>query len=179
MRTSYRTSALLLMLLGVALFSCKKEDTSAGIEITNGSFEDSGFSTDGWVVSNTGSSSDVPTGGGAFSLMIAPDGVPAEGYADYTINNLSGTKNLKLTCCIKAFDSWPGSVSLRKVSSSGVISVLGTEASDVSEWTLKTIETSATFNSGDKLVVHLSAGSTEIPVATQYDLFDLVTLSEE
>ncbi len=158
--------------------SCKKEDVPAGLTITNGSFENGSFSTEGWTTQNTSSSTDVPADGGTYSLKIDPGTFPDEGYADYTIEDLSGTKNLRLTCYCKAFGAWPGSVTMRKLEEDGTSVILGTEASDVNAWTMQTIEVSVNFVQGDKLIIHLSAGSTEIPVDTQYALFDKVELSE-
>ena len=60
-----------------------------------------------------------------------------------------------------------------------VTTVLANVASDENNWVIKTLEVTTSFNSGDNLLVQLSAGSTEVPVASQYVLFDLVELTAE
>jgi hypothetical protein len=160
--------------------SCNKEETpDAGIQISNGSFESDGsFSTSDWTVANGSSSTDVPTGGGSFSLKLSPGTSPAEGYADYIISDLTGSQTFNLSCYMRAFDSWPGSISLKKRTADNVTTILASEASSAGEWVEKNISATATFDSGDVLIVHLSSGSTEIPVDTKYVLFDLVTLTQ-
>jgi len=170
-----------ILILFAALAGCKKEETPQPGDnlVINGSFEDNGsFSLDGWTDNNTASNTDVPSGGGNFSLKITPASSPAEGYADYEITDITGTKNFKLTCYIKASGDWPGSVTLRKIDTDGNTTVLGSEATSENAWTSKSIEITTTMATGDKLVVHLSAGSTEAGAPDQYALFDLVELKE-
>ncbi|MFI5171797.1 MAG: carbohydrate binding domain-containing protein [Chitinophagales bacterium] len=171
---------LSLIISGV-LISCKKDDVPLdGALITNGSFEDgNNFSTDGWLTSNTSSNTNVPAGGGQFSLKISPMTSPSEGFASYTIEGLEGTKILNLSCYINSFDNWPGSISLKKINTDNITTIIATIASDENSWLQKTLEVTATFSTGDKLIVYLSAGSTEVPVASQYVLFDLVELTAE
>ncbi len=172
-------SSLLLITLFIA--ACKKEDTIQPGDnlITNASFEDNGnFSLDGWVDNNSSSDTDVPGGGGNFSLKIAPATSPAEGYANFEINDLQGTKSFKLSAWVKSFGDWPGSVALRKVDSDGIVTILATQASSTNTWEEKIIEITTTLSTGDKLLVHLSAGSTEAGTPDQYALFDLIELKE-
>ena len=100
-------------------------------------------------------------------------------FASFIMNGLEGSKKYKLTACINSFDSWPGSVSLRKVDSGGGVTVLASESSDENAWILKTLEINTTFIAGDQLVIRLSAGSTETPAASKYVLFDLIELTEQ
>lgn len=161
--------------------SCKKEDVPSGNALlSNSSFEENGnFSTSGWVTNNTSSSNNVPADGGEFSLRIDPDVSPTEAFASYTVEGLEGTKLIKLNCSINSFDNWPGSITLKKISSGMITTVLATVGSDENSWLIKTLEVTTTFSTGDKLLVHLSAGSTEVAGTSQYVLFDVVELTAE
>lgn len=166
--------------IGLAMISCNKDETPTpdGL-MSNGSFENGGsFSTDGWSVSNGASDSDVPDGGGSFSLKLNPASLPGEGYADYIIEDLEGSHTFNASCFMRSFDDWPGSITLKKRTADNVVTILATAASSDAGWIEKTISASATFNSGDVLIIHLSAGSTEIPIDSKYVLFDLVTIEE-
>lgn len=176
-----KTISSLIFAFLILTMGCKKEETIQPGDnyITNGSFEDNGnFSLDGWAVNNTESSTDVPGGGGSFSLKISPAASPAEGYAEYEINDLSGSMNFSLTAFIKSFGEWPGSVTIKKVADDGTITILATDASSENAWIQKTLNATASFVSGDKLVVRISSGSTEVPDADHYALFDLIVLKE-
>lgn len=169
-----------LLAIVVVTTSCNSSETpDTGVTISNGSFESGGsFSTSGWTVSNGTSDTDVPSGGGSFSLKLSPATAPGEGYADYIIEDLSGSQTFTLSCYLRSFDAWPGSITLKKRTADNVTTILATEASSEAEWVEKIITASATFDSGDVLIVHLSAGSTEVPVATKYILFDRVTITQ-
>ena len=172
----------ILCIVFILTNGCKKEDTIQPGDnlITNGSFEDNGnFSLDGWTNNSTESNTDVPGGGGSFSLKISPAISPAEGYADFEITDLTGTKNFELTAFIKSFGDWPGSVTLKKIADDGTITILATAASSENNWIQKTLDISTSFISGDKLVVHISSGSTEAVTTDHYALFDLVVLKEQ
>ena len=67
---------------------------------------------------------------------------------------------------------------MKKRTADNVVTILATAASSDAGGIEKTISASATFNSGDVLIIHLSAGSTEIPIDSKYVLFDLVTIEE-
>ena len=176
-----RIHALLIAsIVTITIISCNKDETPTpdGL-LSNGSFEDGGsFSTDGWSVSNGASDSDVPDGGGSFSLKLNPASLPGEGYADYIIEDLEGSHTFNASCFMRSFDDWPGSITLKKRTADNVVTILATAASSDAGWIEKTISASATFNSGDVLIIHLSAGSTEIPIDSKYVLFDLVTIEE-
>ncbi len=172
----------ILLLLTTLIFSCQKveDEPEPIVLVSHGSFETEGtFTTDGWITNNTSSDPNTPVNGGVWSLRIDPDLVPEEGYADFIMNGLEGSKKYKLTACINSFDNWPGSVSLRKVESGGAVTVLDTESSDENAWILKTLDINTTFNAGDQLVIRLSGGSTETPAASKYVLFDLIELTEQ
>ncbi len=171
-----------LVFATIILFGCNKENPVQPGDnlITNGSFEDNGnFSLDGWTNNNTSSSTDVPGGGGSFSLKIDPASSPAEGYAEFAVEDLSGTKSFELTAFIKSFGDWPGSVTLKKVADDGTITILATDASSENSWLQKTLSITTSFSTGDKLMVHISSGSTEAPTPDHYALFDLLVLKEQ
>ena len=171
-----------LLMVTTLFFSCEKveEEPEPIVLVSHGSFEMEGtFTTDGWITNNTSSDPNTPVNGGVWSLRIDPDLVPEEGYADFIMNGLEGSKKYKLTACINSFDNWPGSVSLRKVDSGGGVTVLASESSDENAWILKTLDINTTFNAGDQLVIRLSGGSTEAPAPSKYVLFDLIELTEQ
>jgi len=162
----------------LSLTACKKEETPEGY-VSNGSFESNGnFSTDGWVVSNGTSATDVPTGGGSYSLRLNPAASPGEGYAEYVISDLEGAIAMDISCYMKAFGDWPGSLTVKKRTEDNVVTTLGTIAYSENNWAQKTVSIAGSLESGDELIIHLSSGSTEIPIDTKYVLFDLVVVSD-
>ncbi len=170
------------ILFTILAVSCKKEIIPEEIIVLvdHGSFEQEGnFTTDGWITNNVTSNTTTPTNGGVFSLQINPANSPDEGYADFELTGIEGLKKYKLTAQINSFDNWPGSISLLKVTSGGIKTVLETQSSDENSWVLKTLNCNTTFLAGDKLVIHLSAGSTESAVPSKYILFDLIELTEQ
>lgn len=168
---------LLIFGICVWIISCNTTDTPDDALMSNGSFESGGsFSTSGWQTSGAASSSDVPTDGGSFSLRLNPQSVPGEGYALYRISDLSGAQVLTISGFIKSFGSWPGVITVQKEDADNTVTILASANSVDPAWVEKTLEISSTFNTGDELIIKLSAGSTEIPIDTKYALFDLITV---
>lgn len=164
----------LFLIFSVLIFSCNNNEVAPGT-LANSSFELNGaFSTEGWVTNNASESNEAAPDGGNFSLKIVPGYVPDEGYAEYVIEGLEGSQNITLSGYIKASGGWPGSITLKKVTADNAVTVLGVEYSSDSEWTKKTISTTTELNSGDVIVVKLSAGGTEVSTIDQYDLFDQI-----
>lgn len=168
---------LLIFGLVIWIISCNTTDTPEGALMTNGSFESDGaFSTDGWQTSGAASSTDVPADGGSFSLRLDPQSYPAQGTATYRIEDLSGAQALSISVFIKSVGAWPGVITIEKEAADNTVTVLASTNSVEADWIQKTLEISDTFDSGDALLIKLSAGSTEIPIDTKYALFDLVTV---
>lgn len=156
-------------------FTACNSDTEGNGNLMNGSFEQNGaFSLDGWTTTTGTESTDAPDNGGNFSLKLTPASLPDEGYAEYVIEGIEGAVNITLSVSIKSFGGWPGNLTLKKVDENNAVSILGVAASSDSNWVQKTISTSTTLNTGDVLIVKLSAGTTEIVTDGQYDLFDQV-----
>ncbi len=159
------------------LISCNTTDTPEDALLTNGSFESGGsFSTDGWSTNGGQSSTDVPSGGGSFSLRLDPQSVPQEGYAEYSIQQAEGSQSYTITAYIKSVGTWPGTITIKKREADNTVTILASTNSADAEWVQKTLSVSSTFASGDELIIKLSAGSTEIPTDTKYALFDLITI---
>lgn len=169
--------SLLVFGISIWIISCNTTDTPENALMQNGSFESNGsFTTDGWLTSGAASSTDVPENGGSFSLRINPQSVPLEGYAEYRIEDLSGAQAFTISAYIKSVGTWPGTLTVKKEAADNTVTILASTNSAEAEWTEKTVSVSSSFESGDALIIKLSAGSTEIPTDTKYALFDLITV---
>jgi hypothetical protein len=158
--------------------SCKKEDIiPANNLIDNYSFEENGvFSTTGWDINNITYSTIVPENGDDFSIKIFQDTIPDEGYAEFLIEGYSGEHTVTFTCQANAFGGITGNVKLRIESTGETGAEIANATYTENVWGEINLTATAIFSEGDKLIVHLGAGSGENPVATQFMLYDLATL---
>jgi hypothetical protein len=161
----------------LALFSlsaCKKDKTvNNGNLISNPGFENNGapdFS--GWTGTKS-FSNDVPPGGGKWSLKLVPEWYPAEGYTETFVTGLSGYYTFQFSCETKA-ENGTGRITIRKKDQLGTVKDLSGTTFNDSTWTTLTIIIKVQLNPTDKLIVHLSAGSTELSISNIF--FDNVEL---
>lgn len=181
-----KTTAILLILLTIIVFSCKKEciETSGNL-ISNWSFEtvnhDSTFS--GWYSTcfipgpwdgpMPPLAQDAPSSGGTWCAEMRPLWFPGEGYAETSITGQTGNNIYKVSTWIKNL-SWSGSISLQQWRNGQKISekwLIDTS----SVW--KHISFLDTLNTlpADVLKIRLNAGGTEVFYGwTRFDLISLV-----
>jgi hypothetical protein len=184
-----KTTASILVLLTIILFSCKKNssvDTTATTVnlIANPSFEtaDHQISYNGWTgtvylidslgVKHPPIIKDAPTGGGLWCLQLVPGWLPEEGFSETSVTGQTGTNIYKVTVWMKTITSG-GLFSLEQWRNGQRIkdkSVIDT----ASIWKQLSLSDTLTVLSTDTLKVHLSAGSTELISRRVY--FDLIKL---
>lgn len=180
MRNIFFTVSIATMFFFSGCMKSKMSNVVTGDNlITNSSFESSGkVNLLGWTASDTsvyGFVNDVPTGGGYWSLQLSPCWLPCEGYAEYEVTGLKGTHDYVFSCYTKAFN-WTGKITIKKQSSAGIVD-LSTISFSNSYWTPRQINLyNIALLSTDKLIVHLSAGSTEVSAGRV--LFDKVMLQQ-
>lgn len=162
----------------ILLNSCKKEEIiPANNLIGNYSFEENGiFNTDTWNVNNTTYSTIVPENGDDFSIKIFQDTIPDDGFAEFIVEGYSGEHTITFTCQANAFGGITGDVQLRIESTGETGALIANTSYTQNNWEEITLTATATFSEGDKLIVHLGAGSSENPDISQFMLYDLVTL---
>ena len=181
MKTLFTTIGLLTIF---AATSCRKDNAivpSGANEnlITDSSFESNGQpSFQGWTGQSKTYSfvNDVPTGGGQWSLQLEPCWFPCEGYAETFVTGFNGNYTFKLICDTKAIN-WTGQIILRKQNQSGTTIDLTKISFNNPAWTTVSLTTNVSLQTTDKLVVHLSAGGTE--VANGQVLFDKINLQKQ
>lgn len=158
------------------IISCTKNDGNHGSAnlITNPSFETNGdTSFMGWTGSSYSFRDNTPPGGGKWALQLVPEWYGGEGYAEYTITGIKGNFNFNLSCYAKVIN-WHGSISLRVKKQNGAVINLGETTFSNPDWNVITLIKSTSLEPSDKLLVHLSAGATEI--VTGAVLFDNIFL---
>ena len=184
-----KTKALILGLLTIILFSCKKNSSvdptvTSGNLIANTSFEtaDHQINYTGWagsvyIIDSSGVKqppivNDAPTGGGLWCLQLVPCWLPVEGFSETSVTGQSGTNIYMLTVWMKTIGSG-GLFSLEQWRNGQQIDNKRlTDSSSV--WKQISLLDTLTVLSTDILKVHLSAGYTE--TASGKVRFDNVTL---
>ena len=176
--------AAISVIFSLIFCSCRKEhplitpvNAHANL-ILNGSFENSGFpDLSHWYSDQlmTGDSvnHDAPSGGGQWSLHVEPQWFPQEGYREQAIVAGTGTAIYTLSCSMKNFNNWTGTMSLR-LRRAGITAIMGQISSNDSVWTNVSLTDTVTLLPTDSLLVHLSAGSTELVYG--WSAFDKVVL---
>lgn len=151
--------------------------------ISNSSFELNGqASLSNWHYMNgpcclDSFSTDVPFGGGMYSLKLEPMWLPAEGAVEYYVTGLTCTSafQLKFRAKYSGVPNYQAYASIyMKTSPLPILSIVYLTNPSWTIYTLNTI--SYSMLPSDTLVVKLSAGSTE--VANWQVLFDKVSLEK-
>lgn len=162
-----------------ALTNCKKDhadvikETNSNL-ITNSGFESNGDSTfQGWTGKDYALVNDVPANDGLWALQLVPGWIPEEGFAETSVTGFNGNYSFILNCETKVIN-WTGQIVLRKIEQGGFSTDLATTSFNNSTWTSLSLTTNVSLQPTDKLVVHLSAGVTE--VVTGQVLFDNISL---
>jgi len=186
-----KTTALILGLLTIILFSCKKNSSmdttvTSGNLIANPSFEtaDHQINYTGWtgtvyLIDSSGVKhppivKDAPTGGGLWCLQLVPGWLPVEGFSETSVTGQTGTNIYKVTVWMKTIGSG-GLFSLEQWRNGQRVRYKRVIDS-ASTWKQLSLSDTLTVLPTDTLKVHLSAGSTEMTMRTVY--FDLIKLEK-
>ena len=165
-------------LLGlVFLFSgCTEEETTEPTDenlLLNTSFEKNGkFSSEGWTLPiGTDSSSNVPSGGGNYSLVLNASS-PPEVYAQIKVPVKTNYNEFKLTFWSK-YSVIEGKVILSLVRNGSVIDSSSILVDDII-WKDYSIQDTYNVSAGDSFMVQLTAGISQLlPGKTYFDLCKL------
>jgi hypothetical protein len=148
--------------------------------ISNSSFESNGSpSLHGWTASDTSLvhfSTDVPPGGGSYSVVVQPGADPLEGAVYTTIGALPGTHIYQLFVWAKAVH-WAGDVyvdHLKLNPPATPVLFPGPIIQDTA-WVMYAANDTITANAGDSLTIGLEAGSGTAP--SSKILFDRCTFT--
>ena len=168
---------ILLLFTVITMVSCtNREPAPVANLIANPSFEDAnGFSLQDWTGHITSSSNDAPANGGNYSLVLKPGWAPDEGFAETSISNLQGAVSLDFSCDVKTID-WTGKIIIFKEDVNGNRSEITRVSFNNAQWENISLEINTVLNNDDLLIIHLSAGITELP--TGKVLFDNVMLTD-
>ena len=171
---------LISFILLSILFGCNKDENfqqeSLNL-INNSSFEVNGQSSFlGWTGSNYSFVNDVPLNGGQWALQIEPEWAPSKGYSETFITGFSGNNTFKLSCNTKTIN-WEGQIILSLKSLNGSTTELTNVTFNNQIWATKELITTVSLQQSDKLIVRLSAGSTE--VVNGKVLFDNIKLQKQ
>lgn len=179
---TYRNLAVTIIFLFSVLYSgcernCMNENDDNENLIKNSSFETNGQSSfDGWKGIEYAFVEDVPSDGGKWALQVSPGWIPEEGFAETAITDLSGLQTFEFSCETKAIN-WTGHITMLKKKGDGSTYELAKITFDNAEWKPLSLTFNSTFEKTDLLIIHLSAGVTE--VAYGRVLFDNITLKAE
>jgi hypothetical protein len=168
----------IFILFALLTSRCTKEENSvnppSGIAILNTSFEKNGFfSAEGWALpSNSDSSTDAPTEGGKYSLVLESNWGP-ELYAEIKVPVLTQYNNYKLSFWSKSTGGVDGRAVLSLLRNGSTIKSQSTTINN-STWRSYTVSDTFSVAQGDSFLVQLSAGINQL--FTGYTYFDLCTL---
>ncbi|MCU0331829.1 MAG: hypothetical protein MUE93_00500 [Ignavibacteriaceae bacterium] len=166
---------LTFILFALLISSCTEETTEPTDENTllYTSFEKNGmFSADGWKLpAQYESSTDVPAGGGNFSLVLSASNPPDTAYIKVPVK----TQFNKFKLTIWAYSTGVtsginGEVILSLVRNGSVNKALNISVDDII-WKSYTIQDTFSVASGDSFMVQLTAGVSQLfPGKTYFDL---------
>jgi len=166
--------------LALLIIGCTEDEPTEPTDentLLYSSFEKNGrFSAEGWMLpSQSDSSSDVPAGGGNFSLLLEASQPPGV-YAQIKVPVKTNFNEFKLTFWAKSTgvtSGINGEVILSLVRNGSVIDSSSILVNDII-WKSYSIQDIYTIAAGDSFMVQLSAGISQLFVGKTY--FDLCTL---
>jgi hypothetical protein len=164
------------ILFALLIFGCTEETTEPTDENTllSSSFETNGkFSADGWTLpAQYDSSTDVPTGGGNYSLVLAASSPPPDN-AHIKVPVKTEFNTFKLTFWAKSTGVTSGiygKAILSLVRNGSVIDSSSTLVNDII-WKSYSIKDTFSVAAGDSFMVQLNAGTSQLfPGKTFFDL---------
>jgi hypothetical protein len=166
------------ILFALLIFGCTEETTEPTEENTllYSSFEKNGmFSSDGWTLpAQHDSSTDVPAGGGNFSLVLSASNPPDTAYIKVPVKTQFNT--FKLTFWAQSTGVTSGINSkaiLSLVRNGSVIDSSSIQVDDIN-WKSYSIQETFSVAAGDSFMVQLTAGVSQLFPGKAY--FDLCRL---
>ncbi len=170
---------ILLLALSLFLSNCKKENNNHQSPnlITNSGFENgSSFDLSHWTGNLANYSTDTPNNSG-YALQLRAGWLPDEGYAETVVGNLVGTYDLQLSLDYKVLtNNGAGRVIVYKSDRNGNRTELISQELPSHSWQIIHLNFMTTLSTFDSLIIHLSAGSTELgDIRVLYDNVSLVT----
>ena len=173
MKQRLLTRRLSYILFALLIFGCTEEETTEPTDentLLYSSFEKNGrFSPDGWTLPiQSDSSSDVPSGGGKFSLVLEACN-PPEVYVQIKVPVKTQFNEFKLTFWSK-YSVIEGMAILSLVRNGSVIDSSSILV-NLNIWKSYTIQDTFSVAAGDSFMVQLSAGISQLlPGKTYFDL---------
>jgi len=168
-----RLSYLFLALL---IIGCTEDDPTEPTDentLLYSSFEKNGrFSSEGWTLpSQSDSSTDVPVGGGNFSLVLEASNPPESAYIKVPVKTEFNKYKLTIWAYSTGVTSGIyGEVILSLVRNGSIIYSASIIVDDIS-WENYSIQHSFTVAAGDSFMVQLAAGISQLlPGKTYFDL---------
>ena len=162
----------------IFLSSCTKESNTGkdSLPYFFGFNDNSDTSFYGWAGIH-GFSDDIPEKGESWSLQLAPGWIPDEGLAEKYFSLSNGSYILKLSADTKTDGYAHGFIRLVLQHNGGSKEVIAQAQFSNTNWQRKILEAPAEITNGDKIIIQLSAGSSEI--AGWYAWFDNIQLENE
>lgn len=173
------TKILALILFALFIFSCTEEETTEPTDenlLINTSFENNGrFSSDGWILpAQIDSSSDVPSGGGKYSLVLEAT-QPPEVYAQIKVPVKTEFNKFKLSFWSK-YSVIEGKAILSLLRGGSILKSTSITVDDII-WKNYSIQDTFNVVAGDSFMVQLTAEITQLlPGKTYFDLCKLYGL---
>ena len=168
---------LLLFFMLLLFVNCSHDNEADAVHnlILNPSFENSnGFDLQDWESPYVDSNTDTPNNGGNYSLQLVPGWLPDEGYAETSVTNLQGNLSFHFSSDVKVIGTWTGKIVILKEDANGTRTEITNVTFDNTNWDTISFNFNASLSRSDLLIVHLSAGSTEL--SAEKVLFDNVSL---
>lgn len=167
---------LSFILLAFLFIACTEDEPTEPTDentLLYSSFEKNGrFSSEGWTLpAQSDSSTDVPSGGGNFSLLLEAS-QPPEAYAQIKVPVKTNYNEFKLTFWSK-YSVIEGTAILSLVRNGSVIKSSSILIDDII-WNSYSIQDTFSVAAGDSFMVQLTAGISQLLPGKTY--FDLCTL---
>ncbi len=166
-------SSLSFILLALLIIGCTEDEPTEPTDentLLYSSFEKNGrFSSEGWTLpAQSDSSSDIPSGGGVYSLLLEA-GQPPEAYAQIKVPVKTNYNEFKLTFWSK-YSVIEGTAILSLVRNGSVIRSSSILIDDII-WNSYSIQDTFSVAAGDSFMVQLTAGISQLlPGKTYIDL---------
>jgi hypothetical protein len=195
MKTSFKQKPIALL---ISLFAFVPSLLSGQNLITNSSFESNGqLNCDSWydacgrelayqcdTIPDTNCMGwfvqDAPPGGGNWSIELEPGWIPAEGFAETYVTGISGTSIIQLKVWMKAVGGFNGGGYMcLYLKGQPFWFATSCKADTASTWKQFTVTDTFTLLTTDTVVVHLSAGATEVAAwKIRFDLAELTIIPD-
>ena len=175
-----RYSMILATITFLIIAGCKNSTAPEDMLVLSDSFEVNHVgSYTGWHIDPTLTdfSDDAPDGGGSWSLSLTP-GNTSEGYAIKYLEPENGDGIYRMSIWVKRYGSAGNYASIKfgKMEVDSTLTLKEEIPDPDSSWRNIIITDTLTFETGDRIYIKLSAGTSE--VETWQSLFDLVRMEK-